>query len=89
MLDASKETLCRDFEDTPELIQSDRFLLTYAQEYNTPGAYPIGAIIKNYEFDASAPNAALPHNLSQVAAAAHMPFIGAVSPELFGRTAVD
>lgn len=89
VLDVSKEALRQDFEDTPELIQSGLFLQTYAQEYDTPGAYPIGVIIANYEFDASAADVSLIRNLSKVAAAAHMPFIGAVSPEFFGRTTME
>jgi type VI secretion system protein ImpC len=89
VLDVSKETLRQDFEDTSELIQSGLFLQTYVQEYDTPGAYPIGAIIANYGFDASAPDVSLLRNLSSVAAAAHMPFIGAVSPEFFGRTTME
>ena len=89
VLDVSKETLRQDFEDAPELVQSGLFLQTYTQEYDTPGAYPFAAIIANYEFDASAPDIALLRNLSKVAAAAHMPFIGAVSPECFGRTSME
>ncbi|MGF6609958.1 type VI secretion system protein ImpC [Paraburkholderia sp. WSM4175] len=89
VLDVPKETLRQDFEDAPELIQSGLFLQTYTQEYDTPGAYPFAAIIGNYEFDASAPDIALLRNLSKVAAAAHMPFIGAVSPEFFGRTSME
>jgi type VI secretion system protein ImpC len=89
VLDVSKETLRQDFEDAPELIQSGLFVQTYAQEYDTPGAYPIAAIIANYDFDASAPDIALLRNLSKVAAAAHMPFIGAVSPAFFGRMSME
>ncbi|OLL31216.1 EvpB family type VI secretion protein [Burkholderia sp. SRS-W-2-2016] len=89
VLDLPKETLRRDFEDAPDLTQSGLFLQTYTQEYDTPGAYPIAAIIANYEFDASAPDIALLRNLSKVAAAAHMPFIGAVSPAFFGKTSME
>ncbi|WP_413185644.1 type VI secretion system contractile sheath large subunit [Paraburkholderia sacchari] len=89
VLDVSKETLRQDFEDAPDLIQSGLFLQTYTQEYDTPGAYPLAAIIANYEFDAGAPDIALLRNLSKVAAAAHMPFIGAVSPEFFGKTCME
>lgn len=89
VLDVSKETLREDFEDAPDLIQSGLFQLTYAQEYDTPGAYPIAAIIANYEFDAGTPDIALLRNLSKVAAAAHMPFIGAVSPAFFGRSSME
>ncbi|CAG4892705.1 type VI secretion system contractile sheath large subunit [Paraburkholderia saeva] len=89
MLDVSKETLRQDFDDAPELIQSGLFQHTYVEEYDTPGAYPVGAVIANYEFDASAPDVALLRNVSKVAAAAHMPFIGAVSPAFFGRASME
>jgi type VI secretion system protein ImpC len=89
VLDVSKETLRQDFEDAPDLTQSGLFVQTYTQEYDTPGAYPFAAIIANYEFDAGAPDIALLRSLSKVAAAAHMPFIGAVSPEFFGRTSME
>jgi type VI secretion system protein ImpC len=89
VLDVPKETLRQDFEDAPDLTQSGLFVQTYTQEYDTPGAYPFAAIIANYEFDAGAPDIALLRSLSKVAAAAHMPFIGAVSPEFFGRTSME
>lgn len=89
VLDISKEALRQDFDDAPDLTQSGLFLQTYTQEYDTPGAYPFAAIIANYEFDAGAPDIALLRSLSKVAAAAHMPFIGAVSPAFFGRTSME
>jgi type VI secretion system protein ImpC len=88
-LDVSKENLRQDFDDAPELIESGLFQHTYVQEYDTPGAYPVGSVIANYEFDASAPDVALLRNISKVAAAAHMPFIGAVSPAFFGRASME
>ncbi|WP_240160790.1 type VI secretion system contractile sheath large subunit [Burkholderia sp. Ax-1719] len=89
VLDVSKETLRRDFEDAPDLTQSGLFIQTYTQEYDTPGAYPFAAIIANYAFDASAPDIALLRSLSKVSAAAHMPFIGAVAPAFFGRASME
>ena len=89
VLDVSKETLRQDFEDAPELIQSGLYRLTYIDEYDTPGAYPIAVVIANYEFDANAPDIALLRNISKVAAAAHMPFIGAASPAFFGRDSME
>ncbi|KVM48218.1 hypothetical protein WJ58_26935 [Burkholderia ubonensis] len=37
VLDVSKEALHRDFEDTPDIIQSRLFRLTYVGEYDMPG----------------------------------------------------
>jgi type VI secretion system protein ImpC len=89
VLDVSKETLRQDFEDASDLTQSGLFLQTYTQEYDTPGAYPFAAIIANYQFDISAADIALLRNLSKVAAAAHLPFIGAVSSAFFGKDAME
>lgn len=83
VLDVSKEDLRQDFEDSPEIIQSGLYAHTYIAEYDTPGGEPIGAIISAYEFDASAQDVALLRNISNVAASAHMPFIGSVGPQFF------
>jgi len=88
-LDVSKESLRQDFEDAPELIQSGLYQHTYVQEYDTPGCHPIAAIIANYEFDTSGPDIAMLRCISKVAAAAHMPFIGAVSPAFFDKTSME
>jgi type VI secretion system protein ImpC len=89
VLDCSKETLQQDFDDTPEVIQSGLYYHAYIQEYDTPGGQPIGAIISNFEFVNSAKDIALLRNISKVAAAAHMPFIGAVGPEFFGKKSME
>lgn len=89
LLDISKDDLRQDFEDSPEIIQSGLYRHTYIQEYDTPGGEPIGAVISNYEFDASPQDVALLRNLSKVAAAAHMPFIGAVGPAFFFKSSME
>ncbi|NKJ48391.1 EvpB family type VI secretion protein [Burkholderia sp. SG-MS1] len=89
VLDVSKDLLRQDFEDAPEVIQSGLYLHAYIQEYDTPGGEPIGSIISNYEFDRSAQDIALLRNISKVSAAAHMPFIGSVSPKFFGKDSMD
>ncbi|MCA8002598.1 type VI secretion system contractile sheath large subunit [Burkholderia metallica] len=89
VLDVSKEQLRHDFEDSPEIIQSGLFRHTYVREYDTPGGEPIGAIIAGYAFDRSAPDIALLRDISKVSAAAHMPFIGAVSPLFFGKRTME
>jgi type VI secretion system protein ImpC len=85
LLDCSKETLQRDFDDTPEVIESGLYYHAYIQEYDTPGGQPIGSIISNFEFVNSAKDIALLRNISKVSAAAHMPFIGAVGAAFFGK----
>ncbi|NTZ10419.1 type VI secretion system contractile sheath large subunit [Burkholderia metallica] len=89
VLDVSKEALRRDFDDAPDIIQSGLFRLTYVGEYDMPGGQPIAAIISAFEFDHRAPDIALLRNISKVAAAAHMPFIGAVSPAFFDKPSME
>lgn len=89
VLDVSKEALQRDFEDTPELIQSGLYRLTYIEEYDTPGGQPISAMISDFEFTNSPMDVALLRNISKVAAAAHMPFIGSVGAAFFGKQSME
>jgi len=89
VLDVSKEALIRDFEDTPEVVQSGLYRHTYIEEYDTPGGQPVSSMVSDYEFDNSPQDIALLRNLSKVAAAAHMPFIGAVGPRFFGKETME
>ncbi|MBW5811664.1 type VI secretion system contractile sheath large subunit [Yersinia kristensenii] len=89
LLDISKDHLVQDFEDAPEIVQSGLYAQTYIQEYDTPGGEPIAAAISNYEFDRGPQDIALLRNISKVAAAAHMPFIGSVGPEFFGKESME
>ncbi len=89
LLDISKDDLRQDFEDAPEITQSGLYGHTYIAEYDTPGGEPIGAVISSYEFDASPQDIALLRNISKVAAAAHMPFIGSVGPAFFLKNSME
>ncbi|SAK96650.1 EvpB family type VI secretion protein [Caballeronia catudaia] len=89
VLDVSKDALRQDFEDAPDVIQSGLFWHTYTQEYDTPGADPISALISDYAFDHGPQDMALLRDISKVSAAAHMPFIGAVSPQFFGKASME
>lgn len=89
LLDVSKEHLIQDFEDAPEIAQSGLYMHTYTQEYDTPGGEPIAAAISNYEFDRNPQDIALLRNISKVAAAAHMPFVGSVGPAFFGKETME
>jgi type VI secretion system protein ImpC len=89
LLDISKDHLVQDFEDAPEIAQSGLYVQTYIQEYDTPGGEPIAAAISNFEFDRSPQDIALLRNISKVAAAAHMPFIGSVGPAFFGKHSME
>lgn len=89
LLDISKDHLVQDFEDVPEIAQSGLYAHAYTQEYDTPGGEPIAAAISNYEFDRGPQDIALLRNISKVAAAAHMPFIGSVGAAFFGKQSME
>jgi type VI secretion system protein ImpC len=83
VLNASKEDLRKELERASEFDQSGLFKKVYEEEYGTFGGAPFGALIGDYEFSRHSPDIALLEKISNVAAAAHAPFIAAASPELF------
>src|SRR4030095_5452408 len=84
VLNSSKKDLLRDMERAPEFDQSALFKKIYEEEFGTFGGSPIGALIGDYEFSNNPQDISLLEKISQVAAAAHAPFISAASPQLFG-----
>ena len=84
VLSVTKKDLLKDFERSLEFDQSALFKKIYEEEYGTFGGAPYGALIGDYEFGNHPQDMALLENMSQVAAAAHAPFLSAASSELFG-----
>ncbi|HNQ15545.1 MAG TPA: type VI secretion system contractile sheath large subunit [Pyrinomonadaceae bacterium] len=84
VMNATKKELLKDFERALEFDQSALFKKIYEDEYGTFGGAPYGAIIGDYEFGNHPQDLALLESLSQVAAAAHAPFISAASADMFG-----
>jgi type VI secretion system protein ImpC len=84
VMSVSKKDLLKDFERAVEFDQSSLFKKIYEEEYGTFGGAPYGALIGDYEFGNHPQDMALLENISQVAAAAHAPFLSAASPDLFG-----
>ncbi len=84
VMSASKKDLLKDFERALEFDQSALFKKIYEDEFGTFGGAPFGTIVGDYEFSNHPQDLALLEKLSQVAAAAHAPFISAASSELFG-----
>ncbi|NNE68371.1 MAG: type VI secretion system contractile sheath large subunit [Pyrinomonadaceae bacterium] len=84
MMSATKKDLLKDFERALEFDQSSLFKKIYEEEYGTFGGAPYGALIGDFEFGNHPQDMALLENMSQVAAAAHAPFLSAASPDLFG-----
>ncbi|HEX6730466.1 MAG TPA: type VI secretion system contractile sheath large subunit, partial [Pyrinomonadaceae bacterium] len=84
VLNVSKKDLLKDLERAAEFDQSALFKKVYEEEFGTFGGHPYGGLIGDYEFSNHPQDMALVEKISQVAAAANAPFIGAASPQLFG-----
>src|SRR5829696_899511 len=84
VMNVSKKELLNDMEKATEFDQSTLFKQVYEEEFGMFGGEPIGALIGDYEFTNHPQDMALLEKVSQVAAAAHAPFISAASPTLFG-----
>ncbi|MFP4452370.1 MAG: type VI secretion system contractile sheath large subunit [Desulfobacterales bacterium] len=83
ILNASKEELLDDFEDTPEITKSGLYKLVYAKEYGQFGGEPYATMVGNYEFGAGNQDIKLLGYLASVAAMAHAPFIAGTAPSMF------
>jgi type VI secretion system protein ImpC len=82
VLNASKKDLLRDLQRAPEFDQSAMFKKVYEEEYGLFGGEPFGALVGDYEFSKHPEDLELLEKVSQVAAAAHAPFLSAASSEL-------
>jgi type VI secretion system protein ImpC len=84
VVNVSKKDLLKDLERASEFDQSALFRKIYEEEFGMFGGHPYGAMVGDYEFSNHPQDMALLEKISQVAAAANAPFIGAASPQLFG-----
>ncbi|MGA2328671.1 MAG: type VI secretion system contractile sheath large subunit [Bryobacteraceae bacterium] len=82
VLNCSKRELLRDLQRAPEFDQSAAFKKIYEEEFGVFGGEPIGAVIGDFEFGKHPEDLELLEKMSQVAAAAHAPFLTAASAEL-------
>jgi type VI secretion system protein ImpC len=83
LMNITKTELLNDLEKATEFDQSELFKKVYEEEYGTFGGHPFGLMVGDYEFGRHPQDIALLEKLSNVAAAAHAPFIAAASPKLF------
>jgi type VI secretion system protein ImpC len=83
VMNAGKNELLADLEKATEFDQSELFKKIYEEEYGTFGGHPYGMIVGDYEFGRHPQDVALLEKISNVAAAAHAPFIAAASSKLF------
>jgi type VI secretion system protein ImpC len=83
LLNITKGEVLKDLEKAVEFDQSALFKKIYEEEYGTFGGFPYSCLIGDFEFGRHPQDIALLEKISNVAAAAHAPFIAAASPRMF------
>jgi len=83
VMNVNKKDLLKDMEKASEFDQSAMFKQIYEEEFGMFGGASYGALIGDYEFGSHPQDMALLEKMSQVAAAAHAPFISAAGSSLF------
>jgi type VI secretion system protein ImpC len=83
VMNVSKKDLLKDMEKAAEFDQSALFKKVYEEEFGMFGGASYGALIGDYEFGNHPQDLSLLEKISQVAAAAHAPFISAASANIF------
>jgi type VI secretion system protein ImpC len=84
VLSVQKNELLEDFEDAPEVTKSGLYRTVYSAEYGTFGGRPYGLMCSLYEFGGGPQDIELLQQCAAVATMSHAPFLGNVSPKLFG-----
>lgn len=84
MLQANKRELYKEMDKAPDYDQSMLFKSVYDNEFGMAGGEPYGVMIGDYEFTNSNEDMELIRKISNVAAAAFCPFIGAADSTLMG-----
>lgn len=83
VMNVTKKELLDDLECAVEFDQSQLFKKVYEEEYGTFGGHPYSCLVGGYEFTRHPQDILLLEKLSNVAAAAHAPFIAAAHPRMF------
>lgn len=89
VLPVTKKELLNDLEKAVEFDQSSLFKKVYEQEFGTFGGHPYSLLLGDFEFGRHPQDIAMLEKISNVAAAAHAPFIAAASPKLFDMTSYN
>ena len=84
IMNATKEELLEDFEDSPEVPKSGLYKTIYTAEYGQFGGQPYSNIIANYDFGPGPQDVKLLQYVAAVSAMSHAPFIAAAGPQFFG-----
>lgn len=82
VLNASKRELLKDLQRAPEFDQSAMFRKVYEEEFGVFGGAPFAALVGDYEFGRGPEDIELLERVSQVASAAHAPFLTAANSDL-------
>jgi type VI secretion system protein ImpC len=82
VFNVSKKDLLKDLQKAPEFDQSALFKKVYEEEFGVFGGTPFAALLGDYEFGKSGQDIELLEKISQVAAAAHAPFITAAGADI-------
>ena len=83
VLNVKKKELLRDLQRVPEFDQSATFKKIYEEEFGVFGGEPFAALLGDYYFGKGPEDIELLERMSQVAAAAHAPFLSATQPDMF------
>ncbi len=83
LINISKAEIMKDLESAVEFDQSQLFKKVYEEEYGTFGGNPYSCLMGDYEFGRHPQDVGILEKLSEVAAAAHAPFISAAKAKLF------
>ena len=89
VLNATKDELRKDMQKAVEFDQSMLFKKIYEDEYGTYGGFPYSLLVGDYAIGGGNDDIQFLTKISEVAAAAHAPFIAQASQELFGLTGFD
>jgi type VI secretion system protein ImpC len=92
VLNVSKRELLRDLQRAPEFDQSALFKKVYEEEYGVFGGAPFAAMVGDFEFGKHPEDIELLEKVSNVAAAAHAPFLTSASSDMLNMdtfTAID
>lgn len=89
VLNVTKRELFKDLEKAAEFDQSVLFKKIYEEEYGQLGGKPYGMLVGDYQFGRTAEDISLLRMISQVAAAAHAPFVSSASPKMFNMDRFD
>jgi len=89
VMNITKHELYKELDKAVEFDQSSIFKMIYEAEYGTYGGDPYSLLVGDYEFDRSPDDFDLLNRISEVAAAAHVPFIAAAYSKLFDLSSFE